>query len=162
MRNATRHPQADRASGESTTNITEASRDADSVPAPTETCCHMPAEARRPGSAFSTRKAAEVPNSPPAEKPCRLRPMTNKIGAATPMVANVGVRAINADAPAIIRIVRVIPARLPWRSAYEPSSAPPSGRTKNPTAKTANTPSNCAIRSDRGKKDAAKYGAKKP
>ena len=113
IRNASRQPQLDNACGDSTANITEASKDADSVPAPTETCCHMPAEARRPGSAFSTRNADEVPNSPPAEKPCRLRAMTSKIGAATPMVANVGVKAISADAPAIIRIVRVMPARLP-------------------------------------------------
>lgn len=67
----------------------------------------MFAEARRPGSARSPPGRPPRCRTPAGREVCRLRPMTNKIGAATPMVANVGVRAINADAPAIIRIVRL-------------------------------------------------------
>lgn len=51
-----------------TENMTEASSEASKVPAPTETCCHEPAQARRPGGAFSTRNAEEVPNSPPGRE----------------------------------------------------------------------------------------------
>ena len=54
------------------------------VPAPTETCCHDPANARRLAAADSTRKADELPNSPPAEKPCTSRAISRISGASSP------------------------------------------------------------------------------
>lgn len=59
-------------------------------------------------------------------------------------------------ATAMSRMVRVMAARRPWRSAYEPSTAPPSGRTKKPTANTANADNSRAVSSACGKNAAAK------
>ena len=61
--------------------------DAMSAPAPTETCCHEPANARRRGAADSTRNEEEEPNSPPAEKPCTSRASNRTSGAATPIAS---------------------------------------------------------------------------
>ena len=87
MPKALLQPQLVRNSSVATENMTEASSEASKVPAPTETCCHEPAQARRPGGAFSTRNAEEVPNSPPAEKPCTQRARVSSRGAATPIWA---------------------------------------------------------------------------
>ena len=46
-----------------------------------ENCCQAPVMPRLPGSAYSTRKAAAPPHSPPVEKPCPQRQISSRIGA---------------------------------------------------------------------------------
>ena len=64
---ASRHPQESSASGERVDVMMAPIPEAMSTPAPTETCCQDPANARRRGAADSTRNAEEEPNSPGGE-----------------------------------------------------------------------------------------------
>ena len=76
--------------------------------------------------------------SPPAEKPCRQRKATNNTGAATPIEAAEGISPIAAVEPDISRTVTAKTRLRPTRSPSRPKNAPPSGRSANATAKTAN------------------------
>jgi hypothetical protein len=87
MPNAILQPQACIAASVSVDVSTKPMNDAMSAPAPTDTCCHEPAKARRRGAADSTRNDEDEPNSPPAEKPCTSRASSRISGAARPIVA---------------------------------------------------------------------------
>ncbi len=96
---------------------------------------------RRRGPADSTRKVVDAANSPPTERPCSSRATTRTTGPNSPANAYVGVTATSRLLPPISRMVTVSAARRPRRSATAPSSSPPTGRMKNPTANTANVAS---------------------
>ena len=76
--------------------------------------------------------------------PCATRATSSRIGASQPTWSNVGRIAITNDPPAISAIVSSIACLRPRRSAYRPSSMPPSGRKKNATAYVAKVPTNAA------------------
>lgn len=116
--------------------------------------------ARLPGAAFSTRKLDDEPNSPPAEKPCTSRAISSTRGAARPITEYVGMTAMSSDAPAMSMTVRVRPRCRPCRSANAPSTAPPTGRIRNPTANTASVASRLAVLFEDGKNDAENTGEK--
>ena len=82
-----RQPQLCIAASLSVEVSTKPISDAMSAPAPTETCCQEPANARRRGAADSTRNEEEEPNSPPAEKPCTSRASSRISGAAMPIAS---------------------------------------------------------------------------
>lgn len=76
-------------------------------------------------------------NSPPIDSPQISRPITKTTGAHSPAAAYVGLTASTRLPKPIARMVRVRVFLRPQRSASEPIRRPPSGRRKNPTAKTA-------------------------
>ena len=59
------------------------------------------------GGACSTMKVMALCCSLPAEMPCRMRAMTNRIGARYPIVTNPGVRAMISEPRAIPETVSV-------------------------------------------------------
>jgi len=93
-------------------------------------------KARRFVGADSTRKAAAVVYSPPAESPCRTLATTSTAGAATPIWAYVGAIAMSRLPTPIMEMLRLIAARRPWWSANRPIIRPAIGRARNPAAKT--------------------------
>ena len=117
---------------------TAAQPEARSWPTVVETYWNEEKRPRRPDGADSTRNVVFAANSPPIESPEINRPRTKITGAHRPTAAYDGVTASTRLPNPIARMVRVSVFLRPQRSASEPISSPPSGRSTNPTAKTAN------------------------
>jgi hypothetical protein len=81
-------------------------------------------------------KVAAPPYSPPVEKPWISRATISSAGAQKPIVEYDGIRPTQNVAPDISRIVIASTRRRPTRSPSGPQTSPPSGRTRNDTAKT--------------------------
>ena len=78
--------------------------------------CQLATKPRRPGMC-STRNAVELPNSPPAEKPCTRRATMTSSGASTPILSKVGMHATASVPKVIIAMDSSSDALRPWRSA---------------------------------------------
>ena len=116
IRNGTRQPQLMTAAGGSsavTANATSAPRMFDM---PMLACNQAANSPFLRAGACSTRNAAALPISPPAEKPCMIRPASSSSGAPTPMAANDGEAAMISVPPAMTRMVVVSAALRPARS----------------------------------------------
>jgi hypothetical protein len=86
--------------------------------------------------ALSIASSGAAADSPPSEKPCRKRRQTRTIGAAMPMLSNVGISPIAVvDAPISTSVATIIGLR-PTRSPKWAKTTPPSGRAAKPTANT--------------------------
>ena len=108
------------------------------------------------GVATSLRYVAEVPYSPPSDKPCSSRAATSRIGANAPICAYPGKTAMPREPTPIKVTDSVSDARRPNRSAYRPKIHPPRGRTRKPTAKMPAVFSSCAVWFPEGKNTLAK------
>ena len=86
-RNGTRHPQLPIAAGPSAVLNAAATAVPVSWPRKMLPVWQLPSRPRRCAGAHSARKEAELPHSPPAEKPCSALASTSSAGAARPMVA---------------------------------------------------------------------------
>ncbi len=117
IRNGRRQPQEARSSGD-ITFVRRAPRDAPSnAAAPWLTDCQLTTRPRLDTGTVSITYVEATPISPPTAKPCSARPMMMMTGAAAPIIANGGQRAM-AAVPTVIRpMVLVIAARRPTRSA---------------------------------------------
>ncbi len=83
-------------------------------------------------------------------------------GAATPIAAYVGAKAIMAMDSVISAMMSCSAALRPLRSAYMPSTMPPTGRMKNPTPKVAMVSSRDAYSFCAGKNSRAMMTVRKP
>jgi hypothetical protein len=133
-RNGTRHAHAlkvasDVSARTSANTVVESAR-----PAGTPICGHEPKKPRLFLGACSTAISTAPPHSPPTPMPCTKRRVTSRIGAITPIDANVGRQPIrNVAVPMISRASTSIDLR-PTRSPKWPNTMPPSGRAAKPTA----------------------------
>ena len=135
--NGTRQPQDLSASGDRP-RVTSAPTIAPSSSAAAWLAiCQLPYRPRFENGAASIISAVELPNSPPAEKPCSRRPTTMMTGAPMP-IAEYGGATASSAMPSVINAMTSESAALrPARSAYRPSTMPPTGRMKNATPKLA-------------------------
>ena len=93
----------------------------------------------------SARKIIEVVYSPPADIPCRRRKSTTAMGAAIPIWAWVGKKAIATVGIAMAITDRLRARRRPTKSPMRPYTIPPSGRTMNPAANAPKAPISDAV-----------------
>ncbi len=135
-RNGTRQPQSLNASPEAIANSDIASVPR-MRPMGTPTCGQLAIRPRLRWSPHSIDNSTEPLHSPPTAMPCRMRRMTSRTGAATPMVAVPGSRPISAlDTPIMTRVmIRVaLRALRPILSPQWPKRAAPIGLATKPTA----------------------------
>ncbi len=97
-------------------------------------------------------KVEAPPYSPPVEKPWSSRKRISSTGAQNPTAAYVGSMPIAAVPIAIRIIVRARTFLRPILSPIGPKTMPPSGRTRNATAKVAKEDSSCTVSFPEGKK----------
>jgi hypothetical protein len=106
-----------------------------SVPRLMPTLVKLPHRPRRPSGAFSMPNSAAPPHSPPAAMPCTIRSRTSRIGAAAPMVEDVGRQPMSTvHTPMVVRVMTSMGLR-PSLSPKWPTTSPPSGRERKPAPK---------------------------
>ncbi len=116
IRNGMRQPQLTTAPGGSSAVTAKATSAPRMFDMPMLACSQAVNSPLLPAGACSTKKAAALPISPPAENPCMMRPASSSSGAPTPIAANGGEAAMISVPPAMTRMVAVKAALRPARS----------------------------------------------
>ena len=112
----------------------------------------LPKNPRRLSGEYSAMNVIAPAYSPPVEKPCTTRQSTSRIGAQMPIEAYGGMKPSRNVPIAIMMTVIERTLVRPIRSPSGPKNSPPSGRTRNDTAKPANTPTCASVGLSGGKK----------